>query len=583
MAYAIDIDSSGAANNGFHIGTTASHIIAEHDGIYSVHVTLQLENSDTQIHDVTTWLRKNGTDVEYTAGQASVPASHGGTHGTLISSDNYVLSLSANDYIQLMWHTDDVEVFLSSVSAGTTPTTPMTPSVSVDIAQIMYTQLGPQGPQGPSVGPDLVLAGNVTADYVFASNGNVTASSAVGRGFFGNGYNISHIAAGNITSGQLANARLPTNVNIGGTFNANGYATFASDVGVTGNLGVHDVNSSGNVTVNNGGFLFGNGYYVGALNAANVTTGTLNNARLPTNVDVGGTLNANGAVTFSGNVTMTNSRILTLSNTGVGTQYIDTLNNNSLRLWSYGPNNNGAISFQANATTVGAFGRDGLTVTGNAGVSKTVTAAAFSGPSLTAAAATALVLGAAAAEKVRIDVNGNVGIGNAAPAHTLSVQGTSYLNGAATATSTLTVTGNVRVGSSTAAPFQLDLTADTARKLTTTTWATGSDARVKSNVEYANLDMCYDVVKAVPLRRFEWDAAQYPDIEDRSVVGWIAQEVEAVFPKAVSSSSERGFNDFRTLSSDQIYKTMYGALQRVIADKEALEARVALLEVMRQP
>ena len=67
------------------------------------------------------------------------------------------------------------------------------------------------------------------------------------------------------------------------------------------------------------------------------------------------------------------------------------------------------------------------------------------------------------------------------------------------------------------------------------------------------------------------------------MVGWIAQEVEAVFPKAVSSSSERGFNDFRTLSSDQIYKTMYGALQRVIADKEALEARVALLEVMRQP
>jgi hypothetical protein len=493
----------------------------------------------------------------------------------------------------------------------------------------------------------------------------------------------------------------------------------------------------------------------------------LNNERLPTNVDVGGTLNANGTVTFSGNVTMTNSKILTLSNTGVGTQYIDTLNNNSLRLWSYGPNNGGVISFQANATTVGSFGRDGLTVTGNAGVSKTVTAAAFSGPSLTAAAATALVLGAGGSERVRIDANGNVGIGNAAPVHTLavngtgyvsgqliasnlsvtgattylnatglsvvtpnpdgtqygmigvlqrggagnvgltlaqtgvsafgilhpngggltfvdnrypsnlggggsgatgterlridtsgrlgvgnsapahqlSVNGTSYLNGAVTATSTLAVagaatfandvvltnpstgyitrnaavvgaggmriefvrtgggslhsvaftsnvvtcsgelysTGNVRVGSTTAAPFQLDLTADTARKLTTTTWATGSDARVKSNVQFANLDMCYDVVKAVPLRRFEWDAAQYPDIEDRSVVGWIAQEVEAVFPKAVSSSSERGFDDFRTLSSDQIYKTMYGALQRVIADKEALEARVALLEVMRQP
>ena len=464
---------------------------------------------------------------------------------------------------------------------------------------------------------------------------------------------------------------------------------------------------------------------------------------------------------MTGNVTMNNGRLLTLSNTGVGTQYLDTITNNTLRLFSYGPNNGGQILFQANATTVGAFNSDGLTVTGNASVSKTLTAAAFSGPSLTAAAATALVLGAGGSEKVRIDTNGNVGIGNSAPAHTLAVNGTGYVSGqliasnhsvtgattylnatglsvvtpnpdgtqygmigvlqrggagnvgltlsqagvssygilhpngggltfvdnrypsnlggggsgatgtermridtagnvgiatsaasgsrlqigttAQTSTPTperlslggtysnaaganpklllfqgsttygmgvsadrldymvptnashvfyvnaaekmrIHTTGNVGIGTTLPA-YQLQLSTDSAAKPTTSTWTIASDRRVKLNIETANADLCYSTVKNLPLRRYTYDPAVFPDdaIHDRSVVGWIAQEVREVLPKAVSQSSQHGYDDFLSLDADQIYKTMYGALQRVIADKEALEARVALLEVMRQP
>ena len=719
------MDTAGATNNGFHIdGTFISRIVAEHEGIYFFHTSLQILNTGTQIHKMTLWIRKNGTDLEYTSSRSSIHGRHAGVDGTQVLSTAYTISLNANDYVELLWQSDASDVTLSNIPAGTTPTTPTTPSVSVEVVQIMYTQLGPQGPQGPSVGPDLVLAGNVTADYVSASNGNVTASSAVGRGFFGNGYNISHIAAGNITTGQLANARLPTNVNIGGTFNANGYATFAGNVGVTGNLGVHDVNSSGNVTVNNGGFLFGNGYYLGALNAANVTTGQLVNARLPTNVNIGGTFNANGYATFAGNVGVTgnlgvhdvnssgnvtvnnggflfgngyylgalnaanvttgqlvNARLPTNVNIGgtlnangattlvdatltgnlqmqnlkqlrlySTTQYLDSVNGNALRVYSYGPSNGGVITFASNATTVGSFGFDGLTVTGNAGVSKTVTAAAFSGPSLTAAAATSLVLGAGGSEKARIDANGNVGIGNASAVHSLSVNGTTYVRNAltmqggtvsapsginfvatdpgvmiekryaandrygigqytggvtrvyaaggyalatlklcfATAENTFTdaltcvTTGNVGIGTSSPA-YQLQLSTDSAAKPTTSTWTISSDRRVKLNIEDADLDICYDTVKTLPLRRFTYDANVFPSVPDRSVVGWVAQEVVNVLPKAVSITNQHGFPDFLGLDVDQIYKTMYGALRKVIDRNEALEARVALLEVMRQP
>jgi hypothetical protein len=65
-----------------------------------------------------------------------------------------------------------------------------------------------------------------------------------------------------------------------------------------------------------------------------------------------------------------------------------------------------------------------------------------------------------------------------------------------------------------------------------------------------------------------------PDVNDKKVIGFIAQEVESFYPKAIIKSEENGFEDFRSLDVDQIYKCMYGALKKVINDKEALEATI---------
>ena len=849
------------------------------------------------------------------------------------------------------------------------------------------------------------VTGNLTSTGNVTTTANVTASSAAGLGFFGNGRNITSLSATNVDTGTLNNARLPTNVNIGGTLNANGtttvvdvtlggnitlagqptfgastgdgatYAVFNNFVGSWYGLAVrcsfdstvrHVFNTrNGNLDMTGtctAAAFSGDGSLLSGLSATNVSSGQLANARLPTNVDVAGTLNANGTVTFSGNVSMINSRILTLSNTGVGTQYIDTLNNNSLRLWSYAPNNGGLISFLSNATTVGLFSFDGLSVTGNASATKNVNSAQLSvsgigyvnnlvgsnvamtgcvsASAFTAGTGQPVLISPNQSEKVRIDVNGNVGIGNSAPAHKLSVEGTSYLNGAVTATGSLTaatfsgsgasltalaadqvstgqlnnarlpsaisvatslqanstitlsgtstfnlyndagilftryaagqsssteyfisrggtspyafgnvllihtpsavtdaavvigtsggvvrlkvdsVTGNVGIGNSapahklavngtayasgnaqflsnvhigtviagaylpstpltvginstdnqaagntfgtvatfmrtdgnrgnvgiallcrsqgaysiqlnptatgnhlvfldnrypeflgaggstgsermridssgnvgiantapvhklsvegtsylngavtatgsitaaagnlnasqlavsgasylggaatfggdvvlnnpsvgyitrnaaavgtgnlriefirtgggslhsvaftsnlvtcsgnigigtTGPAYQLQLSTDSAAKPTTSTWTIASDRRVKQDIENANIDLCYSTVRSLPLRRYAYDPVVFPDdaIRDRRVVGWIAQEVEAVLPKAVSQSSQYGYDDFLSLDADQLYKTMYGALQKVISVQEALEARVAALE-----
>jgi len=77
------------------------------------------------------------------------------------------------------------------------------------------------------------------------------------------------------------------------------------------------------------------------------------------------------------------------------------------------------------------------------------------------------------------------------------------------------------------------------------------------------------------LRHFQWDPDYVPNIQDWNVVGYIADEVEAIYPKAVTKSNEYGFSDFRSLDVDQIQKMLYGATKKLIVDKEALEVTVA--------
>ena len=85
-------------------------------------------------------------------------------------------------------------------------------------------------------------------------------------------------------------------------------------------------------------------------------------------------------------------------------------------------------------------------------------------------------------------------------------------------------------------------------------------------------------MKNIELRRFEWDSEYMPDVVDKQVVGFIADEVELYYPKAVSKSEENGFTDFRSLDIDQLYKTMYGCVKKLMNDKEILEDKVSDLE-----
>jgi hypothetical protein len=114
--------------------------------------------------------------------------------------------------------------------------------------------------------------------------------------------------------------------------------------------------------------------------------------------------------------------------------------------------------------------------------------------------------------------------------------------------------------------YQLDMSTDLARKLTTTTWTTGSDERIKKNIQSANLQRCVDIVESLDLKYFEWDS-KVKTIDQHSL-GWIAQEVQQYFPNSVRTSNAYGLDDFHDLNSDQLIKVMYGALKKMIQDSQ---------------
>ena len=114
--------------------------------------------------------------------------------------------------------------------------------------------------------------------------------------------------------------------------------------------------------------------------------------------------------------------------------------------------------------------------------------------------------------------------------------------------------------------FQLDLSTDKARKLSTTTWTTGSDRRIKSDIQSANLARCVDIVDSLDLKYFKWDIPGVQDPQDTHALGWIAQDVKQFFPNSVRQTQDYGFDDFHNLDSDQLIKTMYGALKKMCED-----------------
>jgi len=147
--------------------------------------------------------------------------------------------------------------------------------------------------------PNVTSLGTLTGLVV---NGNISAGNITSNGVFtGNGYNLTNLNPANI-SGTVANANFAANANYAAYA---GNVTIAAQPNITSLGTLTSLNSSGNVTapniVANSGIFSGNGSGISAINASNITTGTLDQTRLANaSITLNGTI-----VTLGGSYTVT--------------------------------------------------------------------------------------------------------------------------------------------------------------------------------------------------------------------------------------------------------------------------------------
>ena len=132
-AYAITFDTSDFSN-----GVTlsnSSRLNVSQAGLYNIQFSIQVENTTNDTQDIDIWFRKNGTDIPKSnsiygllARKASGDPSH------CIVALNFVTSMAANDYVQIMWRVSNVGVTIQTYAAGTSPTRPATPSVITTVS-----------------------------------------------------------------------------------------------------------------------------------------------------------------------------------------------------------------------------------------------------------------------------------------------------------------------------------------------------------------------------------------------------------------------------------------------------------------
>jgi hypothetical protein len=119
-----------AATYGIELSAlNTSRVVCTTAGVYNFAFSMQLLNYTTTDDNVTVWFKKNGTDIEFSAGVAQVNSKHGSNPGASIVAWNIIVNMNVADYIEIYFSSETGNTVCATYPAGTTPTTPISPSV----------------------------------------------------------------------------------------------------------------------------------------------------------------------------------------------------------------------------------------------------------------------------------------------------------------------------------------------------------------------------------------------------------------------------------------------------------------------
>jgi hypothetical protein len=110
--YTVDISQTVASTT--INATKASRVQVTATGVYNIQFSAQLDKTAGGTGLTYIWIRKNGVDVPDSAGQTRIQ----GNNAELLAAWNWLISLAANDYIELMWAGDDTSIILLATAAA---------------------------------------------------------------------------------------------------------------------------------------------------------------------------------------------------------------------------------------------------------------------------------------------------------------------------------------------------------------------------------------------------------------------------------------------------------------------------------
>lgn len=118
-------------SSGVYIDPTYNtRIVFDYPGRYNIQFSMQLMNFSTAEDNMTVWFRKDNADIAYSAGVATVQNKHGSKPGTVISSWNVFIDITAaGEYVEMIMSSETGNGVVVTFPPGTSPTRPSSPSV----------------------------------------------------------------------------------------------------------------------------------------------------------------------------------------------------------------------------------------------------------------------------------------------------------------------------------------------------------------------------------------------------------------------------------------------------------------------
>lgn len=121
-------DSGGGTQ--YAVKKDTDRVYITQTGVYNIQFSAQLDKTGGGATDVFIWIRVNGRSVPYSATKVVID----GPNNEIVAAWNWVLTLRANDYIELAWQSPDTAVIL--LAAAASGNIPEIPSVILTVTWV---------------------------------------------------------------------------------------------------------------------------------------------------------------------------------------------------------------------------------------------------------------------------------------------------------------------------------------------------------------------------------------------------------------------------------------------------------------